>query len=178
MNQFLHWLSLRSPKSHLRSLCNQNNLSLFIKGKNNVQVQPQGRDTFLPGYLSFHQITKEGQNHTTLAIKWTPNQLMNGPSSNEEKNASWQEALFINLNTILFLHCHQVWKTDSIFAFQTQTCWLSFGGLNIHLLCMTGWRWSWQINLGFQRRNSTSSDSISFWRAHVTLSAMYGIFHA
>ena len=118
MNQFLHWLSLRSPKSHLRSLCNQNNLSLFIKGKNNVQVQPQGRDTFLPGYLSFHQITKEGQNHTTLAIKWTPNQLMNGPSSNEEKNASWQEALFINLNTILFLHCHQVWKTDSIFAFE------------------------------------------------------------
>ena len=119
MNPFLYCLTFIKVISHLLSLYNQNsNLSLFIKGKNNVQVQPQGRDTFLPGYLSFHQITKEGQSHTTLAIKWTPNQLMNGPKSNEEKNASWQEALFIDLNTILFLHCHQVKKTDSSLLFK------------------------------------------------------------
>ena len=38
---------------------------------------------------------------------------MNGPqSSKEEKSASWQEALFIDLASILFLHCHQVSSID------------------------------------------------------------------
>ena len=83
-----------------------------ILGKNNVHVQPQGRDTYLPGYLSLHQITKENEQLPRLALKWTPNQLMNagGKIQNEEKYTapSWQEALYIDLNSILFLHCHQV----------------------------------------------------------------------
>ena len=83
-------------------------------GKNNVHVQPQGRDTYLPGYLSLHQITKENEQLPRLALKWTPNQLMNagGKIQNEDKCAapSWQEALYIDLNSILFLHCHQVKK--------------------------------------------------------------------
>ena len=90
---------------------------LFIQtvlhlGKNNVKVQPKDKDSFLPGYLSFHQITNFGQqaqeySTTTLVLKWTPNQLMNG-NTTQEKSASWQQALYIDLKTILFLHCHQV----------------------------------------------------------------------
>ena len=83
----------------------------FFLGKNNVHVQPKGRDSYLPGYLSLHQITKDNEHLPRLALKWTPNQLMNagGKIQNEEKCApSWQEALYIDLNSILFLHCHQV----------------------------------------------------------------------
>ena len=97
----------------------QNLKDVLIYGKNNVKVQPKDKDTFLPGYLSFHQITNFGQGHqqhqallqdsstTTLVLKWTPNQLMNGHTT-QEKSASWQQALYIDLKTILFLHCHQV----------------------------------------------------------------------
>ena len=66
-----------------------------------------------------HQITKENEQLPRLALKWTPNQLMNagGKIQNEDKCAapSWQEALYIDLNSILFLHCHQVEKKTKLF---------------------------------------------------------------
>ena len=99
-------------REYVESL-HQNQKDILIYGKNNVKVQPKDKDTFLPGYLSFHQITNFGQiqqqdsSTTTLVLKWTPNQLMNGHTT-QEKSASWQQALYIDLKTILFLHCHQV----------------------------------------------------------------------
>ena len=71
-------------------------------------MQPKEYDSFVPGYLSLHQITiVSEQEATSLVLKWTPNQLMNG-NTTEEKSASWQSAISIDLKTILFLHCHQV----------------------------------------------------------------------
>lgn len=102
-------------REYVESL-HQNQKDVLIYGKNNVKVQPKDKDTFLPGYLSFHKIiTNFGQaaaaqsetSSTTLVLKWTPNQLMNG-NTTQEKSASWQQALYIDLKTILFLHCHQV----------------------------------------------------------------------
>ena len=81
-------------------------LSIF-SGKNNVLVQPKGYDSLFLGYLSLHQITIVGEDSSSLVLKWTPNQLMNG-NTTEEKSASWQNAISIDLKTILFLHCHQV----------------------------------------------------------------------
>ena len=78
-----------------------------ISGKNNILVQPKGNDVYLPGYLSLHQIINVTEGASSLFIKWTPNQLMNGHTT-EEKSASWQKAISIDLKTILFLHCHQV----------------------------------------------------------------------
>ncbi len=42
-------------------------------------------------------------------LKWTPNRLMNGATI-EDKSASWQQALVVDLDSIVFLHCHQVSK--------------------------------------------------------------------
>ena len=102
-------------REYVESL-HQNQKDVLIYGKNNVKVAPKDKDTFLPGYLSFHKIITNfghGQQHqqqqqeTTLVLKWTPNQLMNGHTT-QEKSASWQQALYIDLKTILFIHCHQV----------------------------------------------------------------------
>lgn len=89
-------------------------VQLPFQGKNNVKVQPNGHDSLLLGYLSLHQIITfvpnewaATSNSSSLVLKWTPNQLMNG-NTTEEKSASWQKALSIDLSTILFLHCHQV----------------------------------------------------------------------
>ena len=105
-------------REYVESL-HQNQKDVLIYGKNNVKVAPKDKDTFLPGYLSFHKIITNfghGQQHqqqqeTTLVLKWTPNQLMNGHTT-QEKSASWQQALYIDLKTILFIHCHQVNKTN------------------------------------------------------------------
>ena len=94
-------------REYVESL-HQNAKDVLIYGKNNVRVQPKGNDRFLPGYLSLHQLTSTtSEVDQTLVLKWTPNQLMNGHTA-EEKSASWQRALSIDIRTILFLHCHQV----------------------------------------------------------------------
>lgn len=91
-------------REYVESL-HQNQKDTLIYGKNNVMVHPKNGDILLAGYLSLHQISSGGL-PTSLALKWTPNQLMNGPTI-EDKNASWQQALYIELDSILFLHCHQ-----------------------------------------------------------------------
>lgn len=72
------------------------------------------------GYLSLHQIFQ------SLVIKWTPNELINGssnggattinPSTNanygegsaiEAINDYWLYALNINIDEIVYVHCHQ-----------------------------------------------------------------------
>ena len=109
---FLFSLVPSQAREYVESL-HQNQKDVLIYGKNNVKVAPKDKDTFLAGYLSFHQIiTHLGnvsgqQQETTLVLKWTPNQLMNGHTT-QEKSASWQQALYIDLKTILFIHCHQV----------------------------------------------------------------------
>lgn len=57
----------------------------------------------MPGYLSLHQ------NIQSLTIKWTPNQLMNGYTDNEGSDLSsyWAYALNINVDEIVYVHCHQ-----------------------------------------------------------------------
>ena len=93
-------------------------------GKNNVMVLPKESSTPVAGYLSLHSYGSSGllftnnistqqqqhQPNILLHLKWTPNRLMNVDTSIEDKNASWQQAVNIDINTILFLHCHQVRK--------------------------------------------------------------------
>lgn len=57
----------------------------------------------LPGYLSLHQT------QTGLEIRWTPNQLMNGSSSDEnnDKSVYWNYALNVRVDDVVYLHCHQ-----------------------------------------------------------------------
>ena len=43
----------------------------------------------------------------SVCLKWTPNRLMNG-STVEDKSASWQHAVAVNMEDIIFMHCHQV----------------------------------------------------------------------
>lgn len=58
----------------------------------------------MPGYLSLHQTVQ------TLTIKWTPNQLMNGNNETDtpiDKGTFWQYSLNINIEDIVYVHCHQ-----------------------------------------------------------------------
>lgn len=58
----------------------------------------------MPGYLSLHQ------NIQSLTIKWTPNQLMNGYNESQEckdNSSYWNYALNINVEEIVYVHCHQ-----------------------------------------------------------------------
>lgn len=57
----------------------------------------------MPGYLSLHQTVQ------SLTIKWTPNQLMNGYTDTEGSDMSsyWTYALNINVDEIVYVHCHQ-----------------------------------------------------------------------
>jgi hypothetical protein len=41
-----------------------------------------------------------------VSLKWTPNQLMNGCTV-EDKSASWQQAVSVDMKNIIFMHCHQ-----------------------------------------------------------------------
>lgn len=58
----------------------------------------------MPGYLSLHQTV------TSLTIKWTPNQLMNGYNETEvtDKTSYWKYSLNINVDEIVYVHCHQL----------------------------------------------------------------------
>lgn len=66
-------------KDYVESL-HQNSRATLLYGKNNVMVLPLSSDVIkpIPGYLSLHQTAH------SLTIKWTPNQLMNGFSSDHE----------------------------------------------------------------------------------------------
>jgi hypothetical protein len=73
-------------------------------------VLPKDISNSVPGYLSLHSssvTTGSGLQVNGIALKWTPNQLMNG-STIEDKSVSWQYALYLEFRTIQFIHCHQV----------------------------------------------------------------------
>jgi len=95
-------------REYVESL-HQNRSSSLLYGKNNVQVVQSDWSDPQPGYLSLHQMGDY------VVVKWTPNSLMdggtgtsNGCSSGQlSQSASWQQAVTVNLNSILYMHCHQ-----------------------------------------------------------------------
>ncbi|EEC03486.1 RAB GTPase-activating protein, putative [Ixodes scapularis] len=98
-------------RDYVESL-HQNSRCTLLYGKNNVLVQPREHLEPMRGYLSLHQ-RSEG-----LALKWTPNQLMNGccsetsssgdsMGSSQDKSVYWDYALSVNMHDIVYLHCHQ-----------------------------------------------------------------------
>ncbi|XP_022108884.1 small G protein signaling modulator 1-like [Acanthaster planci] len=101
-----------SARDYVESL-HQNSRSTLLYGKNNVLVQPKEDIQHIPGYLSLHQTAEH------LTIKWTPNQLMNGGGGSEESETDpekshvsririyWDYAVTVNLEDIVYLHCHQ-----------------------------------------------------------------------
>ncbi|XP_054729141.1 small G protein signaling modulator 1 [Anastrepha obliqua] len=100
-------------KDYVESL-HQNSRATLLYGKNNVYVVPKDVNEKMPGYLSLHQHVQ------TLIIKWTPNQLMNGYNEEEEeqdeeqdKESYWAYALNINVDEIVYVHCHQNPGEDS-----------------------------------------------------------------
>lgn len=60
----------------------------------------------MPGYLSLHQMTN------SLTVKWTPNQLMNSGDLIDKTSNYWGYALNINVDEIVYVHCHQSSGTD------------------------------------------------------------------
>ena len=118
--------SPESPQREIQHFLLQSNLHkilqfLFFSGKNNVSVfncdwpQPQ------LGYLSLHQL------ETTVVLKWTPNSLMDASnpgtgvsglngvnnvvrktSPSSGNSVSWQQAISINMASLLYIHCHEV----------------------------------------------------------------------
>lgn len=104
----------RLARDYVESL-HQNARSTLLYGKNNVRVQPRCHaGEPLPGYLSLHQQGACSQ----LVLKWTPNQLMNGTASgdsssgdsigsSQDKSVYWDYALSVNMDDIVYLHCHQ-----------------------------------------------------------------------
>ncbi|XP_033113509.1 small G protein signaling modulator 1-like [Anneissia japonica] len=119
-----------SAKDYVESL-HQNSRATLLYGKNNVLVQPKEDVEQIPGYLSLHQSAD------LLTIKWTPNQLMNGSTNSSDgegeadksyffgkssdkwlsrrnshrkngcKIVYWDYAICVNLDDIVYLHCHQ-----------------------------------------------------------------------
>ncbi|NXP39151.1 SGSM1 protein, partial [Leiothrix lutea] len=112
-----------SARDYVESL-HQNSRATLLYGKNNVLVQPRDDMEAIPGYLSLHQTAD------IMALKWTPNQLMNGSvgdldyeKSLSSKNSQcqdvtkeegrqmahvyWDYAMTIRLEEIVYLHCHQ-----------------------------------------------------------------------
>ncbi|XP_025892474.1 small G protein signaling modulator 1 isoform X1 [Nothoprocta perdicaria] len=112
-----------SARDYVESL-HQNSRATLLYGKNNVLVQPRDDMEAIPGYLSLHQAAD------IMALKWTPNQLMNGSVGDldyekslsskisqcqdvtkEERsqmtNVYWDYAMTIRLEEIVYLHCHQ-----------------------------------------------------------------------
>lgn len=90
-------------RDYVESL-HQNSRATLLFGKNNVRVLPNnsGLTAPMPGYLSLHQA------QTGLIIKWTPNQLMNGfTEENEDTSVYWDFALHVKLDDIVYVHCHQ-----------------------------------------------------------------------
>ncbi|KAM7089969.1 small G protein signaling modulator 1 isoform 4-T6 [Ciconia maguari] len=91
-----------SARDYVESL-HQNSRATLLYGKNNVLVQPRDDMESIPGYLSLHQTAD------IMALKWTPNQLMNGSVGDldYEKSVYWDYAMTIRLEEIVYLHCHQ-----------------------------------------------------------------------
>ncbi|XP_037231151.1 small G protein signaling modulator 1 isoform X2 [Falco biarmicus] len=91
-----------SARDYVESL-HQNSRATLLYGKNNVLVQPRDDMEAIPGYLSLHQTAD------IMALKWTPNQLMNGSVGDldYEKSVYWDYAMTIHLEEIVYLHCHQ-----------------------------------------------------------------------
>ncbi|XP_058230563.1 small G protein signaling modulator 1 isoform X2 [Hemibagrus wyckioides] len=91
-----------SARDYVESL-HQNSRATLLFGKNNVLVQPRDDMEAIPGYLSLHQTAD------TMALKWTPNQLMNGSVGDleYERSVYWDYAMTIRLEEIVYLHCHQ-----------------------------------------------------------------------
>ncbi|XP_053336855.1 small G protein signaling modulator 1 isoform X1 [Clarias gariepinus] len=91
-----------SARDYVESL-HQNSRATLLFGKNNVLVQPRDDMEAIPGYLSLHQTGD------TMALKWTPNQLMNGSVGEleYERSVYWDYAMTIRLEEIVYLHCHQ-----------------------------------------------------------------------
>ncbi|NXT61390.1 SGSM1 protein, partial [Chaetops frenatus] len=91
-----------SARDYVESL-HQNSRATLLYGKNNVLVQPRDDMEAIPGYLSLHQAAD------IMALKWTPNQLMNGSMGDldYEKSVYWDYAMTIRLEEIVYLHCHQ-----------------------------------------------------------------------
>ncbi|KFP30914.1 Small G protein signaling modulator 1, partial [Colius striatus] len=89
-------------RDYVESL-HQNSRATLLYGKNNVLVQPRDDMEAIPGYLSLHQTAD------IMALKWTPNQLMNGSVGDldYEKSVYWDYAMTIRLEEIVYLHCHQ-----------------------------------------------------------------------
>ncbi|CAH1107596.1 unnamed protein product [Psylliodes chrysocephalus] len=90
-------------KDYVETL-HQNSKATLLFGKNNVLVLPVNSDLSkpIPGYLSLHQMPQG------LAIKWTPNQLMNGfVDDSQDKSIFWEYALNVRLDDIVYVHCHQ-----------------------------------------------------------------------
>ena len=49
------------------------------------------------------------QSGSQVVLKWSPNSLMDANGQQSGGNpTSWQQALSIDMATVLFLHCHQV----------------------------------------------------------------------
>ncbi|KAM6051127.1 small G protein signaling modulator 1 isoform 6-T6 [Theristicus caerulescens] len=91
-----------SARDYVESL-HQNSRATLLYGKNNVLVQPRDDMEAIPGYLSLHQTAD------IMALKWTPNQLMNSSVGDldYEKSVYWDYAMTIRLEEIVYLHCHQ-----------------------------------------------------------------------
>jgi hypothetical protein len=102
----------KQAKDYVESLHqNFNSKSQLIYGKNHIIVQQKGKD--FAGYLSLHL------NPMGLILKWTPNLLMSGGSASipdesnsllspcRNKGIFWDYAMHIDINTIVYLHCHQ-----------------------------------------------------------------------
>ena len=97
----------KSAKEYVESL-HQNSKSQLIYGKNNVVVKQ--KDIELVGYLSMHVLSSiDG-----LVLKWTPNQMMNNDESLRSvsgklvrQSTFWEYAVHVDLNTIVYLHCHR-----------------------------------------------------------------------
>ncbi|KAK3514908.1 hypothetical protein QTP70_034958, partial [Hemibagrus guttatus] len=91
-----------SARDYVESL-HQNSRATLLFGKNNVLVQPRDDMEAIPGYLSLHQTAD------IMALKWTPNQLMNGSVGDleYERSVYWDYAMTIRLEEIVYLHCHQ-----------------------------------------------------------------------
>lgn len=117
---------MNTAKEYVESL-HQNSKSQIIYGKNHVIVNQREKE--LAGYLSLHLNYSSG-----LILKWTPNQIMNAASASSTssldngcdqassstassasptinqyrtKSAYWDFAMYVDINTIVYLHCHQ-----------------------------------------------------------------------
>ncbi|EAT48782.1 AAEL000161-PA, partial [Aedes aegypti] len=97
-----------ASKDYVESL-HQNSRATLLYGKNNVLVLPKDVSEPMPGYLSLHQTIQ------SLTIKWTPNQLMNGYTESEciDKSSYWAYALNVNVDEIVYVHCHQARGGDT-----------------------------------------------------------------